>query len=428
MFRIAIDALRLRLPGLLRYASSTGSLLIGTVAHTLGFVILARFLGTDQYGYLATISAATNLACPLCGLGASEAMRRRVSRDAGLYGAIFGHSLIVIGVTGILLVSIVGVGLTYFIRVLPDPLANAAVILLLVFCNVVLYTWIVLVEQVFLAHSQFKWANVVNAGFGIARALTVMLACFGFAVHQLPAWAMWNAGMYVCVSLACFAAIWSYGPPRWRVDRDELMLGATMSGAGFLWALRQNVDVLVLSLIEPPAVVGAYGVARRVVGTASILGASLDRQIYSKLAVAGKAGAAATLRLARKYAVYALAITGPASLALFIFAPLSSWIFGKDFDLTISILRVLCWTLILGAIQNVAFDALNAADRHHARFFSGSAAGVLGAGLVMGLTYAYGITGAFVAAYLSEGAITLAFWATLIFLSDYDARKARKVP
>lgn len=104
MFRNATDALRRRLPPLLLYVSSTGSLLVGTVAHTIGFVILARFLGTEQYGYLATISAATNLACPLCGLGASEAVRRWVGRDPSSYSAILGHSLILLSVTGILLV------------------------------------------------------------------------------------------------------------------------------------------------------------------------------------------------------------------------------------------------------------------------------------------------------------------------------------
>lgn len=232
--------------------------------------------------------------------------------------------------------------------------------------------------------------------------------------------------MYIGVSLFCLSAVWSYGPPRWRLVRDELTLGVTMSGAGFLWALRQNVDVLVLSLIEPPAVVGAYGVARRVIATASVLGASLDRQIYAKLAVAGKAGPAATLRLAQKYAVYALAITGPASLALFAVAPVLPWMFGKDFGGAIPILKILCWILILGAVQNVAFDALNASERHHAQFISGTAAGLFGAGVVASLTYAYGISGAFVAAYLSEGAMTIVAWATLIFLSNDQERRARE--
>jgi len=79
---------------------------------------------------------------------------------------------------------------------------------------------------------------------------------------------------------------------------------------------------------------------------------------------------------------------------------------------------------VLGAIQNVAFDALNAADRHHARFVSGTAVGLLGAGLVAWFTYAYGISGAFVATYLSEAIIALTLWATLQILSKKQREPA----
>lgn len=423
MFDSIVVALKPRFPAILLYISSTSSLLVGVVAHSVGFIVLARFLGTEQYGYLATISAVTNLVCPLCGLGTSEAMRRRVGRDPSSYPSLLGHSLIVLGVTGLLLSATVSAGLTLFVKILSDPLANFSLMLLFVSCNVVLYTWIGLVEQIFLAHSQFKRANIVNAGFGVARAVTVVVACFGFGVNHLPAWAIWNAGLYVGMSAACAGAIWSFGPPRWRLLVDELKLGTTMSGAGFLWALRQNVDILVLSSVEAPAVIGAYGVVRRIVSTASILGASFDRQIYAKLVIVGKTGPAATFRLAQKYAAYALGIAASASLGIFVLAPFLPWIFGKGFSGAIPMLRILCWSLLLGAVQNVAFDALNAADEHQARFVSGTVAGVLGASLVAALTHMYGISGTFAAAYLADAIMTLVLWVTLQRLSVSPSKK-----
>ena len=289
-----------------------------------------------------------------------------------------------------------------------------------------LYTWIVLVEQIFLAHSQFGRANIVNAGFGIARALTVVVACFGFGVDHLLPWAVWNAGLYVGTSLACLGAIWSYGPPRWRLSRDELKLGVTMSGAGFLWALRQNVDILVLSSFETPAVVGAYGVTRRVINTAGILGASFDRQIYAKLVVAGQSGPAATLRLARKYAIYALAITGPTSVVLFAVSPVLPWIFGKDFGEAIPMLNPML-DLNLGCNTERRFRCPKCRRSTPCAIISGTATGLLGSGLVAILTFAYGINGAFIASYLSEAGMALAFWATLIFLSDRPPEQSGEV-
>ena len=422
MIQAAVKALNQRLPAMLLYISSTGSLLIGIGAQTAGFIILARFLGTNQYGYLATISAVTNLGAPLCGLGAAEVMRRWVGRDPGLYPEILGHCLILLGATGVVIVTILTAGLDLFVPALDDSGANFILMLLIVSSNVVFYTWILFVEQVFLAHREFKRANIVNASFGIARALTVLVACIGFGVDRLLPWAMWNAGLYVSASLAGVAAIWSYGPPRWRLVRDELTPGITISIAGLLWTLRQNIDLLALSSIETSAVIGAYGVARRIIGTASIIGASLDRLIYPKLAVAGRNGPSATLRLAKKYAVYAIVISVPTCLALFLVAPILPWIFGKDFGQAVYILKVLVWTLIFLVLQNVAFDALNAADRHRSRFVAGTAAGLLGIGLIAGLTYRYGMTGTFIASYLSDGIMVFALWMTLGLLSYHQKR------
>ena len=425
MIYTAIDILsqlRQRLPAILLYVRSTGSLLIGIGAQTIGFIILARFLGTHQYGFLATISAVTNLGAPLCGLGAAEVMRRWVGRDPALYPKILGHCVILLGATGVLIVSILTAGLDIFVPALADPSANFMLMLLLVSSNVVFYTWILFVEQVFLAHREFRRANIVNASFGIARALTVLVACFGFGVEHLLPWAIWNSALYVMASLVGIAAIWSYGPPQWRLVRDELTPGITISIAGLLWTLRQNIDLLALSSIETSSVIGAYGVARRIIGTASIIGASLDRLIYPKLAVAGRDGPSATMRLARRYALYAIVITVPTCLAIFIAAPVLPWVFGKDFGQAVFILKVLIWTLIFVVLLNVAFDALNAADRHRSRFVAGTAAGLLGIGLIAGLTYGYGMAGTFVASYLSDGIMVLALWVTLGVLSYYQKR------
>lgn len=413
-----------RLPGILLYINSTASLFIGIAAQTIGFIILARFLGTEQYGHLATISAAANLGVPWCGLGASEAMRRRVSRDHNAYATMLGHCLIILGVSGLAISIVLSIGLALFVRVVPDPINNLVVIGLLVSCNTILYTWLVFVEQIFLAHSQFKRANIVNASFGIARALTIVVACLGFGVDTLKSWALWNAGGYVVASLAGVAAIWHYGKPRWQLIRDELTLGATISGSGFLWAVRQNVDVLALSVVEAPSVIGAYGIARRIIGTASTVGASLDRLIYPKLAVAGKRGPVATLELARRYVAYGLAIAIPTSTAIFLFAPLLPWIFGAGYSSSVLMLKVLCWTIVLSIVQNVAFDALNAAEQHRARFVAGTAAGVFGIVTIGLLTYLYGIRGAFVGSYISDGIMVIALWRTLFILARHIRRSS----
>jgi len=105
-------------------------------------------------------------------------------------------------------------------------------------------------------------------------------------------------------------------------------------------------------------------------------------------------------------------------------SPLLPWLFGEDFRDTIWILRVLCWTLVLTAVQFIAFDALNAADRHRTRLAVGAVVGIAGAGLIVGLSSAFGITGTFLAVYVTELSMAVALWTALKLLSDRQSNPA----
>ena len=82
MIRV-LPALMQKLPAIRLYATSTVMLTSGIFAQSVGFVVLARWLGSDQFGHLATITAVTNVGGAWCGLGAGEAIRRRVGRCGG---------------------------------------------------------------------------------------------------------------------------------------------------------------------------------------------------------------------------------------------------------------------------------------------------------------------------------------------------------
>jgi O-antigen/teichoic acid export membrane protein len=421
--RTLIDAVAQKLPAVRLYVSSTTTLTIGIAAQSIGFVVLARWLGSEQFGHLAMITSVTNLGAAWCGLGASEAMRRRVGRDPALYPTMLGHSLILLFASGAVLTVILSTAMTPWVKVVANPVENFQVILLLVLSNMVLFTWIGLTEQILLTRREFTRANLVNSGFGIARAGGALVACLAFGIDSLHVWAIWNCAVCVVVSLACAVAIRPYGAPRWRVLREEIPLGATLSISGSIAALRQNIDLLALSAIATPHLVGAYGVARRIISTAVVTGASLDRLIYANLAIAGQAGPSATLRLAQRYVLYAIGLTGATSIAVFVLAPLLPRLFGEDFRDAIWILRVLCWTLVLTSVQFIAFDALNAADRHRTRLVVGTVVGIAGAALIVGLSAAFGITGTFIAVYLTELSMAGALWAALKLLSDRQSRQ-----
>ncbi len=413
-----VNSLRKRMPTIQLYVVSTGSMMVGLAAQSLAFVIIARHLGKVQFGQLASVTAAASLGAAWAQLGTAEAMRRRVGRDVSIYRRVLGHSITLIFGWGSVLALLFAVAVSLFVHAAEQPIANLRIVGLLVVCNLVLYPWIVLTEQIFLAHDNFIRANFTNAGFGTLRALAAFVACSGFGVDTLSTWAFWNFGAYLLGSIACALAISPYGSPRLGILREEIAIGVTFGISGFLANLRANVDVLSLSAIAPAGVVGTYGLARRVVGIAVVTAASLDRIVYSRLVVAGKRGPAATMKVANRYALYAVGLAGATGLGLYLAAtPLLPLIFGASFVEAIRILKVLCWTLPLLALQNIAFDALNAANLHKFQATISTIAVLFGATIVATLTYKFSVNGTLVGIYIGEISLAIALWAGLTFIA-----------
>jgi O-antigen/teichoic acid export membrane protein len=121
--------------------------------------------------------------------------------------------------------------------------------------------------------------------------------------------------------------------------------------------------------------------------------------------------------------VYAIGLTGLTSLAIFVLAPLLPLLFGNGFADMVWIVRVLCWTLILTAVQFIAFDAINAADQHGIRVVVGTVVGLAGAALIVGFSQTWGTTGAFIAVYMTEIGNAVALWTALLVLSNRQHRR-----
>lgn len=408
------------------YVGSTGTLLFGAAAQAAGFVVLAHYLGTAQFGHLMVITSVANVAGTWCGFCPGETLRRQVSRDPSLYPPALGHGLILIFSSGIALSVISITGLMVFMPAVPDPMENLEILLLLVPSNLVLSSYVTFVDQIFLAHHAFARANILNSGFSLARAASPIIACVFFGVSSLRDWAVWYAGVYFGVCAICVAATWRYGTPRWCVLKDDLVLGINLSISGFLIMLRGNIDVLILRAFATPQLVGVYGVARRIIATAFIVPGSFDRLVYGKLAIAGKNGPAASFDLAKRYLTFSVSISAATSVGLFIIAPYVPWLFGADFEAASGIVKILCWTVITTAFQFLAFDALNAADQHRSSAIVSGSTNVAGTAIIVLLASLYGATGIFVGLYVSDVIRGAALWLALDILSRRQARMLAK--
>ncbi|HEX4298903.1 MAG TPA: oligosaccharide flippase family protein, partial [Devosia sp.] len=248
----------------LSYIGSGGSLITSAIAQLITFAILARSLGADQFALYVTITAFTNVAVQVCGLGVQECLVRRIARDPADYPRMMGHSLILtFGTGGILLV--VGLAVLPFITPTSSNLwVNFGTITLLMISTVIVLRLVSLATSTYIARNNFVVANSMEFGFGLIRMVAAIVGCLIFHVTTVAAWSVWFFAAHFIVAMVAVVLIRRLGRPRYELVREELRIGVLFSTQFIFKAVRQNTDILVLGLLTTPEIVSSYGVARRV--------------------------------------------------------------------------------------------------------------------------------------------------------------------
>ncbi len=403
-------------PTILSYVASSGSLFAANVAQLFTFAILARALGPHEFGLFVSIMAITAVATYVCGLGGAECLVRRVAQEPSIYPAMLGHNLILIAVTGVLLVAGGMFILPLWLNASPEFFSNPVGLFLLLTTNVVLVRLILLVEQIYIAHTDYVSANLSVVGFALARTIAAAAACLIFKVSTVIGWAYWQFACHVLVAIGYGLLLRKLGMPQYRIVRDELWLGVMFASQFIFRAVRQNADLFILGALMSPAIVGSYGVTRRIVDSSMLTIDAMNRLVYPYLAKASTDGIHNALPITMRLLGAALLIGVFTALAVFIAAPYLPLLFGREYDTLVSFCRTLCWITVFVALWSIAVDLLGAASQHRYRTAVLNTGNLLGAPLLALATWYAPITGTFTAIYFIEISIVVASWGCIVHL------------
>ncbi|MBP2234253.1 O-antigen/teichoic acid export membrane protein [Sinorhizobium kostiense] len=416
------------LPMLLSYAASGGSLVISSAAQLLTFAILARWLGVHEFGVFVAITAVANIAVHLCGLGAMESLVRRVARDRGVYPDMLGHNILLTAGSGLLLVVIGAVILPFFFTLADGTVINIAVVMLMLVTNIALVRVIVLAEQIFIAHSDFASANKVVVGFAMARTIAAALACIAFGVSTVAAWAVSQFVCHVLVAFACLSALKRLGKPRYRIVREEIPQGLYFAVPFILRALRQNADLLVLSLVTTAEIVSSYSVARRMLESSYLSVDALNRLVYPGSARVSAAGLHHAFERVLRVLAAATVIGFAAAVTVFLLAPILPYLFGEDYVSLVGFVKTLCWVVVPLAIWSVAMEALGASGYHAPRATVMGLGSVAGACLAAWSSWYAPPAGTFLSFYVIEIAMVAGAWGVFLHFVRRDRESAAAGP
>jgi len=419
-----IDKFVRSIPLGLSYLASGGSLLIASASQLVTFAVLARSLGVDHFSVFVSITAFTAVAVQLCGLGAMDSLVRRVARDRSMYPVMLGHNLLLTFSTGGILLLVGLLSVPFLFPLSPDPLTNFSAYAMMLLANVLMLRIIMMAEQVFIAHSDFGTSNRVVIVSAITRASAAIIACLVFNVTDVAYWAIWHFAANGSIALLSLYWMRNLGKPVYRIVWDEVPLGFYFSTQFIFRALRQNADLMVLSIVTSAEVVSSYAVARRILDSSYISIDAFYRLAYPGSALATANGIHHAVERVRQMLLLTLAISVPTVLAIFALAPFLPLLFGDKYVSLVFFVQALCWAGVILAMYSAVLEMLSASGHQGSRAAIFNTANLLGAGLVMVAAYLAAVPGTLVATYIIEIGTAIAAWVVMGRLVETSRSKA----
>lgn len=350
--------------------AAAGKMLSGNMAvvglQALNFLLLARTLGSAQFGALATINAAAAILTPVAGLGFGSVMLMKVSRDAKAAPQAAGNALAMQGLTGLLIAFIGAVALMH-LSSFHVPLALCLAVLI---AELVLMRTSITAAQFFSALEKYGVASMVNVAASCARVLSIGSLVLLLAKPTIEAW----AAMFVCVA-AVFATGLVVLMHRFAgglsIDRgafrSDFSSGLDFSFGTLAKAIYTDVDKLVLARFATASDVGIYASAYRL----AVMAFSPVRALLDASAARFFREGASGLKSAVKVSLGLMRVTVPytvlVALVLGFGAPLLPLIFGADYAPATPILRIIAFLPLVQGVHYTLSDALSGAGMQRAR-------------------------------------------------------------
>lgn len=367
------------------------------------FFMLARALGSHEFGRVASVVAITSALIPFSGLGLGNVAIMHIARGQARPEQSLGNGLAVTIVT-----AAVGVGLALLIgkTFLDDP-GIWLLVLLFGLSEILLTKCVDLAAHVFLGLEKHVVAVFFYNLLMVVRVACAAALLWGWTQPTALAWAQLHlAAGALTTGVVLFCSVRLLGRPRTDFARakGEMKKGVFFSILLSANSVHTDVDKIVLARMASAATAGAYTAAFRLVFMTCTPVMAILTAIQARIFRKGhEKGLAGTLGALRRLMLMATAYCLLLAVAIYMAAPAVPWLLGESYRLSTEILQWLCLLPLLVVTQSVAAEALMGADsqRRVSLLYTLTAAMSLLLNLL--LVPEYGWRGAVMAAYGAQG-------------------------
>jgi O-antigen/teichoic acid export membrane protein len=388
----------------------------------LYFILLARLLGSTEYGIYAGVVAMVGIVSIYAPLGSGLTLLRHISPDHSKFAPYWGNALVTVLTLGSLFVG-------FLIWVVP-LLAHSyswRLVLCVAIGDCLCGQLTDVASRVFMA---FEKLRITASLILLTNLLRMVLAgLMLWRLHHATA-QQWVIAIVVVSFIGCCLAVTLvtryYGKPSL-----SLRLLRQRTGEGFVYALSSSsagiynsFDKAMLGHYGMNAANGIYSMAYRVIDLCMIPIDSIHNAAFPRFFQKGVGGVQST----RAYARRILRITAPIGLllgaCLFLAAPVVPHVVGKSFEGSVAALRWLCLLPVLRSLHYSAGDALTGAGHQNLRLGSQVAVAAFNFGVNLYLIPQYGWLGAAWSSLASDGLLAVFNWTGLLRVQAIERASA----
>jgi O-antigen/teichoic acid export membrane protein len=378
------------------------------------FVVLARLLGSAQYGVLAAAFALVSIVSQYSTMGSGLLFLRYVSPDHSRFREYWGNILLSTATVGTLLVLALHWGGRWLVGG-----ASASVLILLAIGDCLCLQLASCISQIFQAFEKMQITATLNLLTNFLRLL--LAAGMLIVLHHASAWDWAIASLTVSIIAAATAFATVTAKFGWPKFVPKLLL--QRAGEGFIFAISgsttsvyNDIDKVMMGHYGMTVANGIYSMAYRVINIATMPMMSIYAAAFPRFFREGVNGVRSTEPFARKLLKRTLLLGILAAVGMFFTAPLIPYLVGKGFSQSILALRWLCLIPAFRSLHVSAGDAMAGAGYQKYRLASQVIAAVSNFAMNLYLIPHYGWMGAAWASLMTDGGLAAMNWTLLLWL------------
>jgi len=389
------------------------------------FVIIARYLGPNQYGGFVAVTALASVVSPFVGVGSGNLLVKHVARNRAMFSECWGNGLLLTFLSGILLAAITA---GFSLSLLPPSIALTTVVLVCV-SDLLFVKFLDMAAWAFQSFEMLSQYAQLNVLISLMRLAGIV----GLAVlaprPTIVAWsAVYLAGSFLAALIGVAWATASFGMPTLELGRvrAEIVEGFHFSVSLSAQTIYNDIDKTMVARLSTLQAAGIYAAAYRLIDVTFIPVRALLNAAYPVFFRHGTTGFHASLRFGRRLLLQTIAYPLFAFVALLAGASFVPLILGRGYSEVTEALRWLSLLPLLKTLHYFVADSLTGAGFQRLRTIIQVGIAAFNFTINLWLIPSFGWRGAAWASIASDGLLAAGLWcaATVLILRQSRALQA----